>query len=55
MVNTEKLIEMVKNNPILYNRSHEDYQNLKKKDKIWIEIGKEFNESGTYLKLMAWF
>jgi hypothetical protein len=32
---TEKLIELVKIYPILYDLSHEDYKNVRKKDKVW--------------------
>ena len=51
MSNTEKLIQLVKNYRILYDLSHENYKNVKKKDKIWDEIGKELNECGKYLIL----
>lgn len=46
MSKTELLIEIVRKYPILYDLSHEDYKNIRKKDKIWIEIGKELNENG---------
>ena len=38
---TEKLIELVKNYPIMYDLSHDDYKNVRKKDKVWDSIGLE--------------
>ena len=46
MAFTEKLIEFVKIYPILYCLSHEDYKNVRKRDKGWEQIGIELNESG---------
>jgi len=46
MALTEKLIELVKIYPILYDLSHEDYKNVRKKDKVWEQIGVELKESG---------
>jgi len=43
---TEKLIELVKICPILYDLSHEDCKNVRKKDKAWEQIGVELKESG---------
>ena len=49
MAFTEKLIELVKIYPILYYLSHEDYKNVRKKDKAWGEkIGVELKESGNW-------
>jgi len=45
MAFTEKLIELVKIYPILYDLSHEDYKNVRKKDKAWEQIGVELKES----------
>jgi len=39
MAFTEKLIESVKIYPILYDLSHEDYKNVRKKDKAWEQMG----------------
>ncbi|KAL1516119.1 hypothetical protein ABEB36_000040 [Hypothenemus hampei] len=50
MVHTEKLIEIVKRYPILYDLSHGDYKNVRKKDKVWEKIGAEINESGDEVK-----
>ncbi|XP_050502175.1 transcription factor Adf-1-like [Diabrotica virgifera virgifera] len=50
MVPTEKLIELVKKYLILYDLSHEDYKNIRKKDKIWDEIGQEMKECREELK-----
>lgn len=46
MVSTEMLIEFVKKYPILYDLSHEDYKNIRKKDKLWDEIGQEIHTTG---------
>ena len=43
MAFTEKLIELVKIYPILY-----DYKNVRKKDKVWEQIGAELKESGKW-------
>lgn len=48
MAFTEKLIELVKIYPILYDLSHEDYKNVRKKDKAWEQIGVELKESGKW-------
>ena len=37
----ELLIELVKKHKILYDLADEDYKNIRKKDKIWDEIGLE--------------
>jgi hypothetical protein len=44
IASTEKLIEVVKIYPILY-----DYKNLRKKDKAWEQIGTELNESSKWV------
>jgi hypothetical protein len=44
----EKLIEFVKIYPILYDLSHEDYKNVRKKDNVWEQIGVELKESGKW-------
>ncbi|KAJ8934440.1 hypothetical protein NQ318_003835 [Aromia moschata] len=49
MALTEKLIELVKKYPILYDLSHEEYKNVRKKDKVWEQIGAELNDTGKYL------
>ena len=46
MAFTEKLIELVKIYPVLYDLSHEDYKNVK--DKAWEQIGVELKESGKW-------
>ncbi|KAH1000576.1 hypothetical protein HUJ04_012885, partial [Dendroctonus ponderosae] len=43
MASTEMLIELVKKYPILYDLSHEDYKNIRKKDKLWDKIGQELH------------
>ncbi|CAG9766009.1 unnamed protein product [Ceutorhynchus assimilis] len=47
---TEKLIELVKKYPILYDLGNPDYKNIRKRDKIWDQIGAELNESGEEVK-----
>lgn len=37
---SEKIIEAVKYYPILYDLSHPDYKNIRKKNEIWDEMGK---------------
>lgn len=37
----EKLIELVKENPILYDKQHKDFKNFIKRDKLWKHISKE--------------
>jgi hypothetical protein len=39
MAFTEKFIELVTINPILYDLSHEDYKNVQNKDKAWEQTG----------------
>jgi len=46
MAFTEKGTEIVKIYQILFDLSHEDYKNARKKDKVWEQIGVELNESG---------
>lgn len=48
LTRVERIIEIVRNYPILYDLSHEDYKNVKKKDRTWSEIGKQLNASGKY-------
>ncbi|KAK7863492.1 hypothetical protein R5R35_010522 [Gryllus longicercus] len=50
MSKAERLIELVKRFPILYDLHHEDYKNSHKKNRIWDEIGKEINETGEEAK-----
>ena len=38
MCNTKKLIEKVREEPILYDLSHSEYKNKTKKDEIWDEM-----------------
>lgn len=47
----ERIIELVRKHPILYDLSHEDYKNIRKKDKVWTKIGEELGENGK-LKLI---
>lgn len=49
MFSTDKLIELVKKHKILYDFLHVDYKNVKARDEVWVEIGKELNESGKSL------
>lgn len=52
---TEQLIEKVKEYPILYDLSHADYKNVRKKDKVWDEIGAALNEDGKLIYLRCIF
>ncbi|KAJ3662191.1 hypothetical protein Zmor_006547 [Zophobas morio] len=47
---TEQLIESVKKYPILYDLGNSEYKNIRKRDKIWDEIGVELDESGEDVK-----
>lgn len=42
----EQLMEYVYTYPVLYDLNHKDYKNIRKKDRIWEDIGKEMHESG---------
>ena len=54
MAFTEKLTELVKIYPILYDLPHEDYKNVRKKDKAWEQIGVELKESGKWFCFIYW-
>lgn len=43
---TEKLIATVQQYPILYDVSHPEYKNIRKKDKVWDGIGVELGTNG---------
>lgn len=51
----EKIIKVVRNYPIIYDLSHEDYKNIRKKDKIWSKIGEEIGENGKKLLFIIVF
>lgn len=38
MSKIERLLEIIRHYPILYDLSHKEYKNIRKKDKILIEI-----------------
>lgn len=42
----EILIDKVKKYPIIYDLSHPNYKNIRDKNKVWDEIGKELNTEG---------
>lgn len=42
----EKLIEMVRGFPVLYDTTHKDYMNSKLKDDLWEKLAKELNTDG---------
>lgn len=48
---TEKVIEAVKSHAILYDYSHPDFKNIRKKNKVWDEIGKILEIDGKYMLL----
>ena len=43
-----KLIQMVREYPIIYDKGHPDHLNSEMKTVIWEEIAKELNEEGTF-------
>ncbi|KAG8309546.1 hypothetical protein J6590_082953 [Homalodisca vitripennis] len=47
---TEHLLEVVYTYPVLYDLNHKDYKNIRKKDKIWEDIGKTLNTSGVFCR-----
>jgi hypothetical protein len=50
---TELLVECVRKHPTLYDMSNEDYRNVRKKDQLWDEIGKELHVPGKYYCLIT--
>ncbi|VEN47629.1 unnamed protein product [Callosobruchus maculatus] len=46
----ERIIEAVKKYPILYDISDPDHKSIRKKDKVWDEIGFELQEKGEDIK-----
>lgn len=42
----KRLIYLVEQNPILYDTSHEDFSDVKKKDRIWDFIGQSLGIHG---------
>lgn len=48
MDQTEKLVEIIKKYSIIYDLTHPDYKNIRKKDKVWEEIGLELGKNGKY-------
>lgn len=47
-MNTERLIELVRQNAILYDLRNPHYLNSKKKNIIWDNIGKELKCEGRF-------
>lgn len=45
-LNTEKLISLVSNYPLLYDAKHRDYGDLHKRDAIWQQIAGEMSVKG---------
>ncbi|EEZ98234.1 uncharacterized protein LOC103315182 [Tribolium castaneum] len=52
MTESERIIELVRQHPILYNTHHQEYKNLKTKDKLWNELAESTGayENGEELK-----
>jgi hypothetical protein len=50
---TELLLECVRKHPMLYDMSNEDYRNVRKKDQLRDEIGKELHVPGKYYCLIT--
>lgn len=48
----EKLIKMVKSNPILYDTNNSEYKNVGMKEKIWQDIGEELGQDCEYMQLI---
>lgn len=48
----EQIINEVHKNPVLYDTSHCDYKNNRKKDQVWDEIGRRYGISGKYLLIL---
>lgn len=46
MKQTAQFIELIKEHPLIYDTTHDDYKNLRKRDKVWDEIGKEIKVKG---------
>jgi hypothetical protein len=46
MSETEHLIELVKLHPVLFDLANKDYKDVRRKDKIWAEIGAELEQEG---------
>ena len=46
MALTEKMLEMVKQYPVIYNLSDKNYRNIQKKEKVWDKMRLELGESG---------
>ncbi|XP_028131789.1 uncharacterized protein LOC114327381 isoform X1 [Diabrotica virgifera virgifera] len=49
-MDVERLIEIVRDNPVLYDTNHDNYMRTKLKDEIWEEIGLELNTDGNSVK-----
>lgn len=49
--NDEKLIELVQQNPPIYDTSLDSYKNGVIRENIWKDVGKALNKSGEYLFL----
>ena len=47
-MDTEKLMDLVRNNVFLYDVGHNDYKNVVKKAEAWRDIAKEVNQDGMY-------
>lgn len=44
----ERLIELVRMNPVLYDHTHPKYSDSHIKEKTWKEIGRELNNSSKF-------
>lgn len=51
----EKFVEIVRENEILWNLSHPQYKNLKRKMVKWKEISQQFGIPSKYLKILFSF
>lgn len=45
-MNEERLIELVQENPVLYNKKISGYKNINLKSQVWKKIAEELNQTG---------
>jgi len=54
-MDTEKLMDLVRNNVFLYDVGHNDYKNVVKMAEAWRDIAKEVNQDGMYYFVINYF
>lgn len=45
-MDVENLIDLIRQNELLYNPESNDYGNLRKKEQVWDDIGRQLKRSG---------